>query len=87
MKCEQKGHVSLPAGSLSERVCPFTSSLLPVVGNGDTLGHGGFIGFGPGVRMAWTRACPQLDMQHEVIRSFCSFWATVIFRVVCCVAV
>lgn len=40
--------------------------------NGDTLGHGGFVGFDPGVRMAQTGACSELDMEHEGILSFCS---------------
>lgn len=73
MKCEQKGHVSLPAGSLSDKVCPFTSFLLPVAVNGDTSGHGGFVSFGPGVRTAQTGACPELDVEHEGILYVCSF--------------
>ena len=49
----------LPAGSLSELVYNFTSSLLPVVVNGDTLDHGGFISFGSGGKKCNLTTCPE----------------------------
>ena len=50
----------------------FTSLLLPAVVNGDAPGHGGFVSFGSGVRMAWIGACPGLDMENEAVLYLCS---------------